>query len=199
MDEKGSKKKTLSEGEISTERPSERELSRRSVLRSLVVGGAAATVLPGCHRRAVVYAPTPVVQAQGGYVQAQPQGTVYVQQPQPQVYVQQPQVVVQQPRYQTGVTDSDSGQYADPAGSGRGAARQVYTGMSDSDSGSRADAAGYGRGVYGRSSGLTDSDGGQYADQAGNGRGTARLGYTGVTDSDGGPYADQTGHGRGRW
>lgn len=103
--------------------------------------------------------------------------------------------------YQTGVTDSDGGQYADPAGNGRGGARNVYTGLTDSDGGSYADQAGYGRGRHGQqgySSGMTDSDGGAYADPAGNGRGTARLGYTGMTDSDGGSYADQAGHGRGR-
>lgn len=99
--------------------------------------------------------------------------------------------------YTTGITDGDTGTYADPANQGRGGARG-YTGINDSDP---ADAAGYGRGHYGYqgwTSGLTDNDGGAYADPAGNGRGTVR-GNTGITDSDGGPYADPGGQGRGRW
>lgn len=110
----------------------------------------------------------------------------------------QPQPVA----YTTGVTDNDTGPYADPAGNGRGTARAVYTGISDSDGGAYADAAGYGRGHYGRSgwsSGLTDSDGGPYADAAGNGRGTYRGASTGLTDGDAGPYADPAGGGRGRY
>lgn len=107
-----------------------------------------------------------------------------------------------QPAYSSGITDSDGGQYADPAGNGRGPARGVQTGLTDSDGGPNADAAGYGRGRYGQAgyrSGLTDSDSGAYADPAGNGRGTARLGNTGLTDSDTGRWADAPGHGRGRW
>lgn len=164
-------KKTLEDHDIVSERPEEKDLSRRKVLGALVAGGAAAAVLPGC-----------VVRRPGV------------------VYTQQPGVVVAAPgRYRTGVTDSDGGPYADPAGHGRGAQRQAYTGMTDSDGGAYADPAGYGRGVYGRTSGITDSDGGPYADPAGNGRGTARVGYTGLTDSDGGPYADPAGNGRGRY
>lgn len=102
-------------------------------------------------------------------------------------------------RHATGITDSDGGPYADPAGYGRGTARGMVTGVTDSDAGPYADPPGQGRGRYGYSSGITDSDSGPYADPAGNGRGTTRMGYTGVTDSDGGPYADPAGHGRGRW
>jgi hypothetical protein len=102
--------------------------------------------------------------------------------------------------YATGVTDSDGGPYADPAGHGRGQRRAVVTGITDSDGGPYADPAGQGRGRQGYVSGVTDSDGGPYADPAGNGRGTYRGGgYTGLTDSDGGPYADPAGNGRGRW
>lgn len=111
-----------------------------------------------------------------------------------------------QPAYATsGMTDGDAGQYADPAGAGRGPRRSVATGITDADSaanGQVQDPAGYGRGHHaapGWQSGITDSDGGAYADPAGNGRGTGRLGYTGITDSDGGQWADQAGHGRGRY
>lgn len=101
--------------------------------------------------------------------------------------------------YATGVTDSDGGPYADPAGHGRGQRRVVVTGITDSDGGPYADPAGQGRGRQGYVSGVTDSDGGPYADPAGNGRGSYRAsGYTGLTDSDGGPYADPAGQGRGR-
>jgi hypothetical protein len=171
--------KTLLDDEIVSERGDGKDVSRRSMIGAIgaiAAGGAAAAVLPGCYvrRPGVVYA-------------AQPQGAVYVQQPQAQV------------RYSTGVTDSDGGPYADPAGQGRGQRRQAYTGITDSDGGAYADPGGYGRGVYGRASGLTDSDSGAYADPAGNGRGTGRQGYTGITDSDGGAYADPAGQGRGRW
>jgi hypothetical protein len=101
--------------------------------------------------------------------------------------------------YSTGVTDSDGGPYADPAGNGRGSRRTAYTGITDSDGGPYADPAGSGRGRAGYTTGITDSDGGPYADPAGNGRGTARHGYTGLTDSDAGPYADPAGSGRGRY
>jgi hypothetical protein len=101
--------------------------------------------------------------------------------------------------YVTGVTDSDGGPYADPAGNGRGVRRTAYTGITDSDGGPYADPAGSGRGRRGYVTGITDRDAGPYADPAGNGRGTVRHGYTGITDSDGGPYADPAGHGRGRY
>ncbi|UJR84843.1 hypothetical protein [Sandaracinus amylolyticus] len=180
---------TLDDADIVSERSGAEEpapVSRRSMLGviGVLAGGAAAAVLPGCvvRRRPVVYAQPP-------------QPVVYAQAPQPAT------VVVQAPqgRYRTGVTDSDGGAYADPAGYGRGTRRQAYTGLTDSDGGAYADPAGYGRGVYGRTSGITDSDGGPYADPAGNGRGTGRVGTTGITDSDGGPYADPAGQGRGRW
>lgn len=179
MDEKKPElKKSLSDDEILSSHPSEKDPSRRSMLTtvgSAMAVGTAATMLPGCFRRAVVVGPRPA-------------GAVVVNAPAP--------VAV----YQTGVTDSDGGPYADPAGAGRGARRTVCSGVTDSDGGSYADAAGCGRGRYGMTSGLTDSDSGAYADPAGNGRGTARGGgYTGLTDSDGGPYADAAGQGRGRW
>lgn len=94
----------------------------------------------------------------------------------------------------TGVTDSDGGPYADPAGNGRGTARAYGTGITDSDGGPYADAVGNGRGrgrAYG-GTGITDSDSGAYADPAGNGRGGGYRG--GVTDRD--PY-DPAGRGRG--
>ncbi|MCU4651559.1 hypothetical protein N8I71_01870 [Roseibacterium sp. SDUM158016] len=65
----------------------------------------------------------------------------------------------------TGVTDADTGAYADPVGAGRGGGRP-YTGVTDSDGGAYADPAGAGRG---RRS-CTDSDGGYYADPVGRGR-----------------------------
>ncbi len=118
--------------------------------------------------------------------------------------VSNPQPVVAHPQHTVvagggGVTDGDSGQWADPAGGGRGQPRGVQTGLTDSDSGQWSDPAGGGRGHFGRggSTGLTDSDSGQWADPVGNGRGTARLGHTGLTDSDGGRWADPVNHGRG--
>lgn len=72
-----------------------------------------------------------------------------------------------------------------------------YTGITDSDSGSFADNAGHGRGPGGNRSGqpgrtgITDSD---PTDPAGGGR----RRYTGISDSDSGPNADPSGGGRGR-
>ena len=67
-----------------------------------------------------------------------------------------------------GVTDSDTGRYADPAGRGRGRGRRRYrSGITDRDPG---DPVGNGRGGRRGRSGCTDSDGGSYADPAGNGR-----------------------------
>ncbi|WP_300527173.1 hypothetical protein [Maricaulis sp.] len=60
----------------------------------------------------------------------------------------------------TGYTDSDP---YDPAGAGRGS-----SGVTDSDSGAYADPVGRGRGGRG---GVTDSDSGAYADPVGRGRG----------------------------
>lgn len=167
-------KKTLEDKDIISNRPDSGDVTRRSMLGSLgtvVLGGAAATALGGCYRRAVVVgprAPTAVVVASPGQ------------------------------RWCSGVTDSDGGPYADPARCGRGARRSVCTGITDSDGGPYADPGGCGRGRWGLTTGITDSDGGPYADPAGNGRGRGG-GYTGITDSDGGPYADAAGHGRGRW
>jgi len=48
----------------------------------------------------------------------------------------------------SGLTDSDGGSYADPAGNGRGQARMGYTGLTDSDGGPYADQGGHGRGRY---------------------------------------------------
>jgi hypothetical protein len=48
----------------------------------------------------------------------------------------------------SGITDSDGGAYADPAGNGRGNVRQGYTGITDSDGGPYADPAGSGRGRW---------------------------------------------------
>jgi hypothetical protein len=157
-------KKTLSDDEIVSERPSEeKSVGRRSVLGvlgSLAAGGASATVMAGCWPR-IRY---------GG-----------------------------RGAYRSGITDSDGGPYADPAGNGRGSRRSGYTGITDSDGGPYADPAGSGRGRVGYTSGITDSDGGPYADPAGNGRGRSGGGYTGHTDADGGPYADRAGYGRGRY
>lgn len=50
--------------------------------------------------------------------------------------------------YTSGLTDSDGGSYADPAGNGRGTARMGNTGLTDSDGGPYADPAGRGRGRY---------------------------------------------------
>lgn len=82
-----------------------------------------------------------------------------------------------------GLTDSDTGRYADPAGGGRGLPR----GITDSDTGRYADPAGRGIGR------ITDSDTGRYADPAGQGRGRRRR----ITDADVGRYADPAGRGRG--
>ena len=62
----------------------------------------------------------------------------------------------------SGITDSDSGAYADPAGNGRGR----RTGLTDSDGGAYADPAGNGRGRRA----CTDSDLGAYSDPVGRGR-----------------------------
>lgn len=171
---------TLTDEDIVEQAP-----ARRSVLAllSATVLGGAAKALGGC----IVSNPQPIqtgpVQQQG-YVQAQPQ-TVVVQ---------------GGGTYQTGLTDSDSGSYADPVNNGRGQPRGVQTGLTDGDSGTYSDPVGGGRGRYGRggATGLTDGDSGAYADPVGNGRGTARLGQTGITDSDSGNWADGVGHGRGR-
>lgn len=82
----------------------------------------------------------------------------------------------------SGVTDSDRGAEADPAGNGRG------TGVTDSDSGESADRGGYGQGT-----GVSDEDSGETADRAGYGSGPRA-----VTDRDHGAHADPVGEGRGR-
>jgi len=107
----------------------------------------------------------------------------------------------------TGVTDTDSGSYADNAGHGRGPGgnrsgqpaqpQPGQTGYSDSDSGANADPSGAGR--RGPQSGVTDSD---PTDASGAGRGTGRRPdrsgrYTGITDSDNGATRDRGGYGIG--
>ena len=126
----------------------EQAAPRRSVLAiiSATVLGGAAKALGGC----IAANPQPI---QTGPVYAQPQqqyGQPQYAQPQ---YVQQPQyaqpqgvVVQQQGGYRTGLTDSDSGSYADPVGNGRGTTRLGQTGITDSDSGNWADGVGHGRG-----------------------------------------------------
>jgi hypothetical protein len=92
-----------------------------------------------------------------------------------------------------GLTDADAGQFADPAGMGRGT---TGSGITDSDVGVGADPAGRGRGrVVRRVSGITDSDSGFGADPAGNGRG--RVVRRSCSDSDVGPIiTDPVGRGR---
>lgn len=167
---------TLTEDDVVEQAP-----RRRSVLAllSATVLGGASKALGGC----IVANPQPI-QTGPTYAQAQPTA-----------------VVVQQPgAYRTGLTDSDSGSYADPVGNGRGQPRGMQTGLTDGDSGTYSDPVGGGRGTYGRgaATGLTDGDAGAGSDPVGNGRGTARLGNTGITDSDSGNWADGVGHGRGR-
>lgn len=96
----------------------------------------------------------------------------------------------------TGITDNDSGAYADNAGHGRGPGGNAWgqppqtTGVTDSDP---MDAVGNGRGPIG--SGYSDSDSGAYADPSGHGRNrNAQPPQTGVTDSD---PTDWSGEGRG--
>jgi hypothetical protein len=86
----------------------------------------------------------------------------------------------------SGLTDSDSGRNADPAGNGRGTG-----GVTDSDTGTEADPVGQGRGT----GGVTDTDSGSEADPVGQGRGSKSA--HGITDSDSGASADPAGQGRG--
>lgn len=86
----------------------------------------------------------------------------------------------------SGLTDSDSGRNADPAGNGRGTG-----GVTDNDTGAEADPVGQGRGSK-SAHGPTDSDSGVEADPAGQGRGGRRM-----TDTDIGWGADRVGQGRG--
>jgi hypothetical protein len=116
----------------------------------------------------------------------------------------------------TGITDTDSGSYADNAGHGRGPGgnrfgqpqpQQPQTGYSDSDSGANADPSGAGRRGAPVQTGITDSD---PTDPYGQGRGggTARPGsamrpdgsyaqYSGITDADSGATRDPANYGRG--
>ena len=103
-----------------------------------------------------------------------------------------------------GITDSDTGAYADPPGRGRGGG----AGYTDNDRGEYADPPGRGRGSRGGGytdndphdpvgrgeGGCTDSDRGRRADPAGAGRECRRTGYT---DNDRGGNADPAGNGRG--
>lgn len=99
-----------------------------------------------------------------------------------------------------GVTDADTGAYADPPGRGRGGG-----GYTDNDRGRYADPPGRGRGGGGNSDndpydpvgqggGCTDADRGRHADPAGSGRNCRGTGYT---DNDRGRSADPAGNGRG--
>ncbi|MCZ7682782.1 MAG: hypothetical protein M5U28_29905 [Sandaracinaceae bacterium] len=72
-------------------------------------------------------------------------------------------------RARSGITDSDGGPGADPAGNGRGG-RGGRSGCSDSDGGRFADPGGAGRRCGGGRRRCSDSDGGQYADPGGAGR-----------------------------
>ena len=119
----------------------------------------------------------------------------------------------------TGVTDSDSGSYADNAGHGRGPGgnssgqpaqpQQNYSGYSDSDSGANADPSGGGRRGQRPQTGITDHD---PTDPYGQGHGTSGgtshnsvrrradgsvSQYTGITDSDSGAGRDPANYGRG--
>jgi hypothetical protein len=117
----------------------------------------------------------------------------------------------------TGITDTDSGSYADNAGHGRGPAgnrsgqtqpQGPQTGYSDSDSGANADPSGGGRRGQPTQTGITDSD---PTDAYGQGRGTSSnthngpmtrpdgsyAYYTGITDTDSGASRDPANYGRG--
>ncbi|WP_417478502.1 hypothetical protein [Maricaulis sp.] len=75
---------------------------------------------------------------------------------------------------QTGQSDNDLGVNADPAGQGRGGARNgAASGIRDSDSGANGDRAGCCRPGSRSGSGVTDSDTGTEADPVGQGRGAA--------------------------
>jgi hypothetical protein len=172
-DEKNTPTTTLRDEEIVTQA----DTGRRSVM--AIVGatvlGAASKALGGCVVQQPAVQPAQTVVAGGGG------GQVMVQQA------------------QTGVTDSDQGQWADPVNNGRGGYRGAVTGLTDGDSGTYSDPVNQGRGHWGRGgqTGLTDSDQGQWADPVSNGRGTARLNNTGLTDGDSGSWADPVGGGRG--
>jgi hypothetical protein len=100
-------------------------------------------------------------------------------------------------------TDSDTGSYSDPAGSGRrcgGGRRRARSGCTDRDSGRGADGVGYGRrcgnGGVRRRSGCTDRDSGRYADGVGAGRRCGGVRRRNCSDSDSGRYGDPGGRGR---
>ena len=97
----------------------------------------------------------------------------------------------------SGLTDSDGGQSADPAGNGRGVAGREYTGelVTDKDAGPNADLPGQGRDIAPNGPGLVDRDYGAHQDPVGCGRGQLR--YTAVTDTDAGETADRANWGRG--
>lgn len=157
MADEETKKKSLLDDEIVSAPQDE---SRRSMLAKLAVGGTAAALIPGCHRRygyGGARHATGITDSDGGaYADAAGYGRGGAR------------------GMGTGITDSDSGPYADPVGQGRGR-YGMTSGITDSDGGPYADPAGNGRGT-GRmgSTGVTDSDGGPYADPAGQGRGRWR-------------------------
>jgi len=79
----------------------------------------------------------------------------------------------------TGLTDTDAGGHADPAGNGRGGSEARRRGISDADEGSGADPERRGRGPVHRGA-------------------AARGGFrAGSVDRDSGPSADATGRGGG--
>ena len=118
-EEKNATPTTLRDDEIVTQP----DAGRRSVMAvaGVAVLGAASKALGGCVVQQPQPQPAQTVVAGGG-------GGVVVQ------------------GGQTGVTDSDQGQWADPVSNGRGGYRGAVTGLTDGDSGSWADPVGGGRG-----------------------------------------------------
>lgn len=92
-------------------------------------------------------------------------------------------------------TDRDTGRNADPVGRGRRCGGRNWTGVTDSDSGAYRDPANYGRGG---NRACTDRDSGRNSDPVGRGRRCGGRNWTGVTDSDSGAYRDPANYGRGR-
>lgn len=170
--------RTLSEDEL----VSERAVGRRSALTAMggvVLGAAAMTVLGAAGAESA--------EAQSdGDMGRYADGTARPPPPRPPP----PR------RRRSGVTDSDSGQGADPAGNGRGRRGSARSGCTDSDGGPNADPGGAGRRCAGgRRTGCSDSDGGPNADPGGAGR-RCGGGARSCSDSDGGPSADPGGRGR---
>jgi hypothetical protein len=146
MSKEEKKSTTLREDEIVTQP----DVGRRSMLAiaGATVLGAASKALGGCVVQQPAAQPAQTVVSGGG-------GTVVVH------------------SQRSGITDNDSGQWADPVGNGRGGYRGVYTGITDGDTGTYSDPVNQGRGHWGRggATGLTDGDTGNWADPVGGGRG----------------------------